>query len=127
MPVQQTRHLIRLPHRAEPLQVEAWVPVNQRRDGLWLALMPGLGGNPEHIHWLARRVAGAGWPVALLEHPGSDAAAVQALLEGRQPFDGTKALKQRLQDLPECCRLRSFSSCHSKETVLFLQATPLVL
>ena len=99
MPVQQTRHLIRLPHRAEPLQVEALVPVNQRKDGLWLALMPGLGGNPEHIHWLARRVAGAGWPVALLEHPGSDAAAVQALLEGRQPFDGTKALKQRLQDL----------------------------
>ena len=90
---------IRLPHRAVPLQVETWVPDDQRRDGMWLALMPGLGGNPEHFHWLARRVASGGWPVALLEHPGSDAAAVQALLQGRQPFDGTKALEQRLQDL----------------------------
>ena len=93
----QQRHQIRLPHRAVPLQVETWVPDDQRRDGMWLALMPGLGGNPEHFHWLARRVASSGWPVALLEHPGSDAAAVLALLQGRQPFDGTKALEQRLQ------------------------------
>lgn len=96
---QYKTHQIRLPHRAVPLQVETWVPDNQRRDGIWLALMPGLGGNPEHFHWLARRVASGGWPVALLEHPGSDAAAVQALLQGRQPFDGAKALEQRLQDL----------------------------
>ena len=95
----QQRHQIRLPHRAVPLQVETWVPNDQRSDGLWLVLMPGLGGNPEHFHWLARSVAAGGWPVAVLEHPGSDAAAVQALLQGRQPFDGTKALEQRLQDL----------------------------
>ena len=104
---QQSLHQIRLPHRSKPLQVETWVPVDQRRDGLWLVFMPGLGGNPEHFHWLARRVAGAGWPVALLEHPGSDAAAVQALLQGRQPFDGTRALEQRLQDLAGVLRAQN--------------------
>jgi predicted dienelactone hydrolase len=64
-----------------------------------LVLMPGLGGNPGHFHWLAGWLADAGWPVALLEHPGSDAEAVQALLDGRQPFDGSRALQQRLADL----------------------------
>jgi hypothetical protein len=37
--------------------------------------------------------------VVIVEHPGSDAEAVQALLDGRQPFDGAKALRQRLLDL----------------------------
>ncbi|GIR75119.1 MAG: hypothetical protein CM15mP77_2760 [Synechococcus sp.] len=41
---QYKTHQIRLPHRAVPLQVETWVPDDQRRDGMWLALMPGLGG-----------------------------------------------------------------------------------
>ena len=62
-------------------------------------MMPGLGGDPNHFHWLARALMQAGWPVALLEHPGSDAAAVQALLEGRQSFDGAAVLKQRMADL----------------------------
>ena len=44
--------------------------------------MPGLGGDPNHFHWLSRSLMQAGWPVLVLEHPGSDAAAVQGLLEG---------------------------------------------
>ena len=86
-------------HRDDPLEVQTWLPRRRRDDGLWLVLMPGLGGNPEHFHWLAGSLADAGWPVALLEHPGSDAAAVQSLLDGRTPFDGSRALKQRLADL----------------------------
>ena len=46
--------------------------------GVWVLLMPGLGGDPEYFHWLARALAEEGWSVAVLEHPGSDAAAVQA-------------------------------------------------
>ena len=86
-------------HRDAPLEVQTWLPRRRRDDGLWLVMMPGLGGNPEHFQWLAGWLADAGWPVALLEHPGSDAAAVQALLDGRTPFDGSQALKQRLADL----------------------------
>ena len=56
-------------------------------------------GHPNHFHWLARSLMQAGWPVLVLEHPGSDAAAVQGLLEGRQSFDGAAALRDRLADL----------------------------
>ena len=68
----------------------SWVPDAR----LWVVLMPGLGGSPDHLEWLAQQVADGGRSVALLDHPGSDAAAVQALLEGRQPFDGAAALQQ---------------------------------
>ena len=93
--------LIRLsvPHRSEPLQVEVWGPDTDRSDRLWVVLLPGLGGDPEHFHWLARGLSASGWPLALVDHPGSDSAAVQALLEGRQSFDGAEALRQRLADL----------------------------
>ena len=86
-------------HRALPLRVERWIPESPRTDGAWILMMPGLGGDPNHFHWLARVLMKSGWPVALLEHPGSDAAAVQALLEGRQAFDGAAVLQQRLADL----------------------------
>lgn len=86
-------------HRSRPLQVERWIPQSPREDRIWVLMMPGLGGDPNHFHWLARSLMQAGWPVAVLEHPGSDAAAVQALLEGRQSFDGAAALRDRLADL----------------------------
>jgi len=86
-------------HRSRPLQVERWIPQSLREDRTWVLMMPGLGGDPNHFHWLARSLMQAGWPVAVLEHPGSDAAAVQALLEGRQSFDGAAALRDRLADL----------------------------
>ena len=84
-----------VPHRDQPLQVERWIPNRVRKDRTWILLMPGLGGEPNHFHWLARSLMQAGWPVALVEHPGSDAAAVKALLEGRQSFNGAEALQQR--------------------------------
>ena len=86
-------------HRSRPLQVERWIPQSPREDRTWVLMMPGLGGDPNHFHWLARSLMQAGWPVAVLEHPGSDAAAIQALLEGRQSFDGAAALRDRLADL----------------------------
>lgn len=92
---------VRLPvaHRSRPLELKLWRPPIPRSDRLWVALMPGLGGSPDHLQWLARHLATSGWPVVLLEHPGSDAAAVQALLDGRESFDGARALRQRKLDL----------------------------
>ena len=88
-------------HRKAALEVQIWTPpvASGAAKRSWVLLMPGLGGDPEHFQWLARALAAAGWPVAVLEHPGSDAAAVQALLEGRLPFAGAEALRERLQDL----------------------------
>ena len=86
-------------HRSRPLRLERWIPQSPRSDQTWVLMMPGLGGDPNHFHWLARSLMQAGWPVLVLEHPGSDAAAVQGLLEGRQSFDGAAALRDRLADL----------------------------
>ena len=98
-PVQPLSIQLPVAHRSNPLALRLWKPSIPRGDRLWIALMPGLGGSPDHLQWLARHLATAGWPVVLLEHPGSDAAAVQALLDGRESFDGARALQQRQRDL----------------------------
>ncbi|QNI67971.1 alpha/beta hydrolase [Synechococcus sp. BMK-MC-1] len=92
-----------VPHRERDLQLQLWLPdaalEGQRRS--WLVLMPGLGGSPDHFAWLGRALSRNGWPVVVLEHPGSDAVAVQALLEGRRPPPGAEVLPERLRDLQE--------------------------
>ena len=74
-------------HRDRPLQLQLWSPsaVDGGLRRHWLVLMPGLGGSPDHFRWLGRSPSRRGWSVLVLEHPGSDAVAVQALLEGRLP------------------------------------------
>ncbi|BEV36581.1 alpha/beta hydrolase [Synechococcus sp. M16CYN] len=88
-------------HREGPIQLQIWsssvFPSSPKRP--WLLLMPGLGGSPEHFDWLAGTLAEASWVVVVVKHPGSDAAAVRAFLDGQQSFDGAKALRQRLADL----------------------------
>ena len=70
---------------------------HQRRT--WIVLMPGLGGSPDHFRWLGRLLRAKGWPVVVLEHPGSDAEAVDAWLQGRRPPPGAEVLPDRLKDL----------------------------
>ena len=94
-----SQSMLAVDHRSRPLWVERWIPQSSSKDGLWVLMMPGLGGDPDHFNWLARSLMQAGWPVVVLKHPGSDAASVQALLEGRQSFDGAAALRDRLADL----------------------------
>ena len=92
-------------HRESPIQIQTWsasvssASSEAPSDRPWLLLMPGLGGDPEHFHWLAEALTEAGWNGVIIEHPGSDAEAIQALLDGRQSFDGARALRQRLLDL----------------------------
>jgi predicted dienelactone hydrolase len=92
------RLLLTVPHRATPLPLELW-PAQQPRRGPWLLLMPGLGGSPDQLSWLASALADRGWPAVLLEHPGSDQQALQASLLGDAPPPGAEALPQRLADL----------------------------
>jgi predicted dienelactone hydrolase len=61
--------------------------------------MPGLGGTAEQLGWLAAALAERGWPVVVLQHPGSDAAAVKATLNGLRPPPGAETLQRRLADL----------------------------
>jgi predicted dienelactone hydrolase len=91
-----------VPGRQEALPLDIWspppaAPFGPRRP--WLLVMPGLGGTAEQMGWLAAALAARGWPVVVLQHPGSDAAAVKATLDGLRPPPGAETLQQRLADL----------------------------
>ncbi len=108
-------------HRFKPIKLELWRPVyeSQERKNI-VIFMPGLGGSPKHFHWLAHYLSSKGWPVIMLEHPGSDPKAVQALLEGRSPPPGAEVLPGRLADLEAVLNLGHIDglSFHKKGVVL---------
>ncbi len=101
-PVQHLRRSLRVAHRAEPLPLELWLPpaVAFRSGGElpWILMMPGLGGDADHLAWMASALAERGWPVVVVQHPGSDAAALRASLEGQRPPPGAETLSVRLAD-----------------------------
>ncbi|MGC6483974.1 MAG: alpha/beta hydrolase [Synechococcus sp.] len=93
-----------VPHRAKPLLLQLWQPQTLGRDRQgsdrpWIVLMPGLGGSPDHFRWLGRLLSTQGWPVVVLEHPGSDSEAVGAWLLGHRLPPGAEVLPDRLKDL----------------------------
>jgi predicted dienelactone hydrolase len=94
------RHqLLPVAHRPSPLPLELWpaqAPQNRRP---WLVLMPGLGGSSSQLSWLAGALAQRGWPVLVVQHPGSDDEAVKASLEGDGPPPGAESVPARLADL----------------------------
>lgn len=103
LPVRMT---LAVPGRQELLPLEIWNPpansIGASRP--LLVVMPGLGGTAEQMAWLAAALAEQGWPVVVLQHPGSDAAAVKATLEGLRAPPGAETLPQRLADLQEVLR-----------------------
>ncbi|MEB3322158.1 MAG: alpha/beta hydrolase [Synechococcaceae cyanobacterium] len=103
------RRRLAVPHRPDPLPVDLWLP-DPRPAGPapagaappaarpWVLMMPGLGGDAGHLGWMAGALAARGWPVAVLEHPGSDAEALRSALEGRRPPPGAESLAVRVDD-----------------------------
>ena len=112
---QPQQQLLTVAHRQAPLRLQLWhtaeeqlpaehlpkaqQPEGNRQQRTWIVLMPGLGGSPDHFRWLGRVLSAEGWPVVVLEHPGSDAVAVEAWLQGRRRPPGAEVLPQRLKDL----------------------------
>jgi predicted dienelactone hydrolase len=92
------RLLLPVPHRPVSLPIEVW-PSRDPASGPWVLLMPGLGGDPDQLGWLAAALAERGWPVVVLEHPGSDGKAMKASLDGDRPPPGAESLPDRLADL----------------------------
>ncbi|WP_269606320.1 alpha/beta hydrolase [Prochlorococcus marinus] len=87
-------------HRNEPLNLEVWNPsFREKTKKNWILLMPGLGGDRNHFNWLARSLSHNGWPVVVLDHPGSDSLALEDLLKGKLPLPGAEVIPDRLNDL----------------------------
>ncbi len=108
-------------HRYMPINIDLWRPTrdSKRRNNL-IIFMPGLGGSKSHFEWLAKTLTVEGWPVVMLEHPGSDSKAVKALLEGKMPAPGAEVLPGRIADL------RAVLKAHKKGN-LFYQENSVVL
>lgn len=89
-----------VPGRREGLPLEIWAASVERRPNQpWVLIMPGLGGNADQLGWLARALAQRGWPVVVVQHPGSDGLALRAALNGQQPPPGAETLGIRLADV----------------------------
>ena len=92
-------------HRSQPLPLEIWPASSRGLPGSapsrrpWLLLMPGLGGNADQFSWLAAELAERGWPVVVVQHPGSDGPALKAALDGQRPPPGADTLAIRLADV----------------------------
>jgi len=87
-------------HRNEPLLLEIWNPsFPEKIRKNWILLMPGLGGDRSHFNWLARSLSHKGWTVVVVDHPGSDSHALEALVKGRLPLPGAEVIPDRIADL----------------------------
>jgi predicted dienelactone hydrolase len=86
-------------HRPEPLPLALWRPTGGGAARPLLLLLPGLGGTADQLAWLAEALSARGWPVLVLQHPGSDEAAMKEALEGSRPPPGAESLPQRQADI----------------------------
>ncbi len=100
--VRRTSVWLPVPHRPDPLPLEIWRGNATAPAGPWVVLMPGLGGNSEQLSWLAASLADRGWPAVVLQHPGSDFGAMQALLAGEQPPRGRKPFRSAWRTSRRC-------------------------
>ena len=95
-------HTLVVPHRREPLPLLIWSASNVPSRGStlpWVLLLPGVGGDADQLGWLAAELANQGWNAVVLQHPGSDAIALKAALDGRRPPPGAETLAIRLADV----------------------------
>jgi predicted dienelactone hydrolase len=104
--LEPVRRGLAVAHRPRPLPLEIWPALPGGGLGSaaatrrpWLLLMPGLGGNADQFAWLAAELAERGWPVVVIQHPGSDGPALKAALEGQRPPPGAETLAVRLADV----------------------------
>ncbi|MEB3265685.1 MAG: alpha/beta fold hydrolase [Cyanobacteriota bacterium] len=93
-------------HRPEALPLSLWRPAMggaadraAAESRPLLLVLPGLGGTADQLAWLADALATRGWPVLVLQHPGSDEQAMKAALDGHRPPPGAESLPQRQADI----------------------------
>ncbi|MBO8230296.1 dienelactone hydrolase [Prochlorococcus marinus str. MU1404] len=76
------------PHRSKPFQIEIWKS-NKTNDKELIIFMPGLGGEINNFKWIGNELAKRGWPIAFLDHRGSNLESFVEVLEGKEAIPGS--------------------------------------
>ncbi|KGF87411.1 alpha/beta hydrolase [Prochlorococcus marinus] len=87
-------------HREFPFEVEFWKGNKVNDDKELIIFMPGLGGEINNFKWLGNELARRGWPIAFIEHRGSNLKAITEVLErGASIPGGVDFFLYRIKDL----------------------------
>ena len=76
-------------HRVKPFEIELWKSNKTNDDKELIIFMPGLGGEINNFKWIGNELIKKGWPIAFINHRGSNLKAFIEVLEGKQAIPGS--------------------------------------
>ncbi len=77
------------PHRVKPLEIEIWKSNKTKDDKELIVFMPGLGGEVNNFKWIGDELTKRGWPIAYIDHRGSNLKSFKQVLEGKEAIPGS--------------------------------------
>ena len=77
------------PHRVKPFEIELWKSKKPDKNKELIVFMPGLGGEIKNFNWIGRELTKRGWPIAFIDHRGSNLKAFKEILEGKEAIPGS--------------------------------------
>ena len=75
-------------HRNNPLNVEVWRPGRFYPNKDLIIFMPGLGGDIGNFRWIGKELGKRGWPIVFIDHAGSNAETLKAVIKGEEALPG---------------------------------------
>ncbi len=77
------------PHRVKPFEIELWKSNKTNDNKELIIFMPGLGGEINNFKWIGNELTKRGWPIAFIDHRGSNLKAFREVLEGKEAIPGS--------------------------------------
>jgi len=76
-------------HRVKPFEIELWKSKKTNDDKELIIFMPGLGGEINNFKWIGDELTKRGWPIAYIDHRGSNLKSFKEVLEGKEAIPGS--------------------------------------
>jgi len=87
------------PHRVKHFEIEIWKS-NKTNNKELIIFMPGLGGEINNFKWIGNELAKRGWPIAFIDHRGSNLKSFKEVLKGKEVIPGSaEFFLYRIKDL----------------------------
>jgi len=96
----KTNKKIYAPHRIKPIEIELWKSNKTNDDKELIIFMPGLGGEINNFKWIGKELTKRGWPIAFIDHRGSNLKSFLGVIKGREAIPGSaEFFIYRIKDL----------------------------